>query len=59
MELIEAGVQDATARGEGRAIGLAGFARAVLYNGLGRYDAALAAAERACEHDDLGLSAGR
>ena len=55
LELIEAGVQDATARGEGRAIGLAGFARAVLYNGLGRYDAAHAAAERACEHDDLGL----
>ncbi len=55
LELIEAGVQDATARGEGRAIGLAGFARAVLYNGLGRYDAAHAAAERACDHDDLGL----
>ena len=43
-ELIEAGVRDATARGEGRAIALAEYATAVLYNGLGRYEAALAAA---------------
>ena len=27
----------------------------MLYNGLGRYEAALAAAQRACEHDELGL----
>jgi DNA-binding CsgD family transcriptional regulator len=27
----------------------------VLYNGLGRYEAALAGAQRACEHEDLGL----
>ena len=27
----------------------------MLYNGLGHYDAALAAAQQACEHDDLGL----
>jgi ATP/maltotriose-dependent transcriptional regulator MalT len=27
----------------------------LLYNGLGRYDKALAAAERACEHDDIGV----
>ena len=31
------------------------YATAVLYNGLGRYDEALAAARRACEHDDLGF----
>ena len=55
--LIEADVQGATARGEGRAIGLAEYARAVLYNGLGRYEAALAAAQRACEHEDLGFFA--
>jgi DNA-binding CsgD family transcriptional regulator len=54
-ELIEAGVQDATARGEGRALGLAGYATAVLYNGLGGYEAALAGARRACEHEDLGF----
>ena len=47
-ELIEAGVHDATARGEGRAIALAEYATAVLYNGLGRYQAALAAAQRGC-----------
>jgi DNA-binding CsgD family transcriptional regulator len=55
LELINAGVKDATARGEGRALGLAGYATAVLYNGLGGYDAALAGARRACEHEDLGL----
>jgi DNA-binding CsgD family transcriptional regulator/tetratricopeptide (TPR) repeat protein len=55
LELIEAGVRDATARGEGRSIALAEYVTAVLYNGLGRYEEALAAAQRACEHDDLGL----
>jgi DNA-binding CsgD family transcriptional regulator len=55
LELIAAGVQDATARGEGRALGLAGYATAVLYNGLGGYEAALAGARRACEHEDLGF----
>lgn len=52
---IESAVKEATARGEGRALGLAGYATAVLYNGLGRYEAALAAARHACEHDDLGF----
>lgn len=27
----------------------------MLYNGLGRYDAALAAARRACRYEDLGF----
>ena len=57
LELIEAGVKDATARGEGRALGLAEYATALLYNGLGRYDAALAAAQRACQYEDLGFFA--
>jgi DNA-binding CsgD family transcriptional regulator len=55
LESIEAIVKDATARGEGRAIGAAEYATAVLYNGLGRYDAALAAAQRACQYDDIGF----
>src|SRR5258708_35852581 len=38
-----------------RAIRLAEWAIAVLYNGLGRYRAALAAAQRASEGEDLGL----
>jgi DNA-binding CsgD family transcriptional regulator len=55
LELIEASREDAAERGEGRAITLAEYATAVLYNGLGRYRQALAAAQRASEHDDLGL----
>jgi DNA-binding CsgD family transcriptional regulator len=53
LELIEASIRDAGARGEGRAIGLTEYATAVLFNGLGRYEAALAAARRAREHVDL------
>jgi DNA-binding CsgD family transcriptional regulator len=55
LELIEASREDAAGRGEGRAITLAEYAAAVLHNGLGRYQAALAAAQRACEQDELGL----
>jgi DNA-binding CsgD family transcriptional regulator len=55
LRAIESGLQDATARGEGRAIGLAHYATAVLYNGLARYQDALAAAQRACAHEDLGF----
>ncbi len=54
-KLIESGIADATALGVGRMIALAEYARAVLYNGLGRYEDALAAAQRACESEDLGL----
>jgi DNA-binding CsgD family transcriptional regulator len=53
LKLIEARARDATARGEGRAIGLVEYITAVLYNGLGRYEAALAGARQACDHDDL------
>jgi DNA-binding CsgD family transcriptional regulator len=55
LELIAAGVRDATASGDGRALGLAGYATAVLYNGLGGYEAALAGARQACEYEDLGF----
>ncbi|MEU5346980.1 AAA family ATPase [Streptomyces sp. NPDC020766] len=54
-ELIEAGARDATTWGEGRAIGLAHYLLAVLYNGHGRYQDALASAERAGEHEDLAV----
>jgi DNA-binding CsgD family transcriptional regulator len=54
-ELIDAGVQDATLRGEGLPITIADYAAAVLDNGLGRYEAALAAAQRACEYEDLSV----
>jgi DNA-binding CsgD family transcriptional regulator len=36
-------------------VALAGYATAVLYNGLGRYQEALAAAQWACEHEDVGF----
>ncbi|HET8743562.1 MAG TPA: AAA family ATPase [Gaiella sp.] len=49
------GLEDAVARGEGRGIAAWGYATAVLYNGLGRYDAALESAQRACEYEDLGV----
>jgi DNA-binding CsgD family transcriptional regulator len=55
LELIRKSRDDALQRGEGRTITIAEYATAVLYNGLGRYGAALTAAERAAEHDDLGL----
>ena len=55
LQLIELGVEEATTRGEGRAIALAHYATAVLYAGLGRYETALTAAQRACAYEDLGL----
>jgi DNA-binding CsgD family transcriptional regulator len=55
LRTIEAAVRDANARGEGRALGLAGYATAVLHNGHGRYSAALAHARQACAYEDLGF----
>jgi DNA-binding CsgD family transcriptional regulator len=54
LHLIEASIQDATAENQGRAIALAEYAQALLFNGLGRYQAALSAAERACRHEEVG-----
>ncbi|MBU9767073.1 AAA family ATPase [Mycobacterium sp. TNTM28] len=54
-DLIEAGMAEGTAKGEGRLLGISGYAAAVLYNGLSRYDEALAAARKACEYHDLGF----
>jgi tetratricopeptide (TPR) repeat protein len=55
LQLREAIIHDATVRGEGLAITLAEWAAAVLYNGLGEYGEALAAGQRASEHDALGF----
>ena len=54
LELIDASIEDATAENAGKATALAEYAQALLYNGLGRYQAALSAAERACQHEDVG-----
>jgi DNA-binding CsgD family transcriptional regulator len=55
--LIDAVRQDVVRRGEGLWLIATEWACAVLFNGLGRYDDALAAAEQAAEHpNELGLS---
>ena len=53
-ELIQATMDGVTSRGEGRGV-TSQYAAALLYNGLGHYDKALAAAELVCEYDDLGV----
>jgi DNA-binding CsgD family transcriptional regulator len=50
---VSATATDAVARGEGFVVLLANWAAAVLYNGLGQYEDALAAAESACEETYL------
>jgi DNA-binding CsgD family transcriptional regulator len=46
----------ATARGDGLILTVIEYARSLLYNGLGRYESALAAAQRASALDDLSVS---
>ena len=53
--LIEAATADGISRGEGRVLGMTGYAAAVLYNGLGRYEEALTAARTVCEYEDIGF----
>jgi DNA-binding CsgD family transcriptional regulator len=53
-ELIQANLDSVTSRGEGRGV-TSHYSAALLYNGLGRYDKALTAAEVASEYDDIGV----
>ena len=53
-ELIQANMDGAASRGEGRGV-TSQYSAALLHNGLGHYDKALAAAEVACEYDDVGV----
>jgi DNA-binding CsgD family transcriptional regulator len=53
-ELIQANMDGVTSRGEGRGV-TSQYSAALLYNGVGQYDKALAAAEVACEYDDVGV----
>jgi len=48
--------RDAQRRGEGIVLSTAALSEAVLYNGLGRYDAALTAARDATTRDELAAS---
>jgi DNA-binding CsgD family transcriptional regulator len=52
---LAAAAADGIARGEGRLVGVSRFTSAVLFNGLGRYEEALAAARECCEYEDLGF----
>jgi len=55
--LIEASTASATRRGEGIAIGVMEWAKALLYNGIGRYQNAMSAAQQASDFPtDLGTS---
>ena len=54
LALFDGSRPQATARGEGRGLGVLAWASALLHNGNGRYAEALAAARRGCEYDDVG-----
>jgi DNA-binding CsgD family transcriptional regulator len=55
LELISATIEQAAADDMKRATALTDYAKAVLYNGLGRYQDAAIAAQRACTREDLGF----
>jgi DNA-binding CsgD family transcriptional regulator len=55
FDVIDSGMKVMLEAGTGRIIGLGEYAKALLCNGLGRYEDALDAARRACSYDDLGL----
>ncbi len=57
FQVIEATIEEVVPRGEALGLTATQWATAVLYNGLGRYQDALAAAEQASERaEDLGFS---
>jgi DNA-binding CsgD family transcriptional regulator len=49
LTLLESAINDATAVGQGFAVQWGEFVKAILFNGLGRYDEALIAAQRASD----------
>ena len=57
LAMVEAGRIEATARGEGFGLSVSEWIMALLFNGLGRYQDAHAAAERACADDVVANSA--
>jgi DNA-binding CsgD family transcriptional regulator len=56
LDLIAATIEEAPFEDVGRATALTDYAKAVLYNGFGRYHEAAVAAQRACTQEDLDLS---
>jgi DNA-binding CsgD family transcriptional regulator len=57
IQLVEAADAQATARGEGMMLTYGEHARALLYNGMGRYESALPLAVSASAQDDIDSSA--
>jgi ATP/maltotriose-dependent transcriptional regulator MalT len=57
VKLIERETREASTLGMGRVTHFAAYATAVLYNGIGRHESALAPAREAFEHDHLGYMA--
>jgi len=57
VPLLDAAHRDAVARGQGLALSMIGCARAVLFNGLARYEEAVTAAAPASAYGGLGLYA--
>jgi DNA-binding CsgD family transcriptional regulator len=56
VPLIQSIIEQATAGGQGVSVTVAHWVAAVLYNGLGRYEEALAAARQASEHEHVYVS---
>jgi DNA-binding CsgD family transcriptional regulator len=56
VPLIQSIIEQATAEGQGVSVTVADWVAAVLYNGLSRYEEALAAARQASEHKHVYLS---
>jgi DNA-binding CsgD family transcriptional regulator len=56
LPLIQSTIEQATAGGQGVSVTVAHWVTAVLYNGLGRYEEALAAARQASEHRHVYIS---
>ena len=55
-EYIGAGLENATAQSEGTVVAMAGYATAVLNNGLGRYEAAADGAQQSSDEGDYGYA---
>lgn len=55
VDLIASAAAEGAEKGEGRLVGLTKLLTAILCNGLGHYDEALAAARTCCEYEDLGF----
>lgn len=55
LKVVAEVMPDVTQRGEGMAVGIQEWTFALLHNANGRYTEALAAAQRGCEYEDVGL----